>query len=57
MRHYIPQILMICMMFWSLMNEALHHGEVKKPEKYNFFTSLLAQVIQGSILWWGGFWK
>jgi hypothetical protein len=53
----IPQIIYICLMSYSILNELSRHGETKKPSKYNFFTTLISAAILITLLIYGGFFK
>lgn len=50
----IPQIIYLVLIFVSLINESVRHGEPKDYE-YNIFTALFAAALDIGLLWWGGF--
>ena len=51
------QLTMIAILAFNLSHAMLHHGEDKPPAKYNFYATLIAFLIDMSILTWGGFWS
>lgn len=51
-----PQVIMIVMLSIGLGIDIVKHGE-SKTGKYNFVTTLIAQLLVVAILYWGGFWK
>ena len=51
----LPQIIILVLYTLLLGITLAKHGEVKKYEKYNFFTSLLSIIVQIALLYWGGF--
>jgi hypothetical protein len=52
-----PQLIMALFVILALSREGMRHGEQKKPDKYNFWASLVALSIVEGIYWWGGFWE
>ena len=50
-----PQIIVIVLYVFSLGISAAKHGE--RRENYNFWTTLIAVLIEVALLSWGGFWK
>lgn len=50
----IPQILMIVIIAMGLGISMVEHGK-PKTGKNNFFTSLIASVIEIALLYFGGF--
>ena len=57
MKFGIPQIIMISLMGFNVLNALARHGEIKKEEKWNFFTTTIATTINVVILIYGGFFK
>ena len=53
----IPQIIFIILLSYNLLTNLSRHGETKKVEKYNFFTTAIAFAISLYLLYWGGFFK
>ena len=49
----IPQIIILCFAFGSLVLTAAKNGESKG--KYKFGPALVAAIFEFIILWWGGF--
>ncbi len=49
----IPQIMILALMGAGLLIAANQHGKERKP--VNFWTTLIAVVLEVSILIWGGF--
>lgn len=50
-----PQIIVIVLYVFSLGISLAKHGE--RRENYNFWTTLIAVLIEVALLYWGGFWK
>ena len=51
----IPQIIIICFMFGTIVLSAAKHGEDRG--KYNIGWTLLSVLIEFILLWWGGFFE
>lgn len=51
-----PQTIMIALFAISLGISLAKHGQYRE-DKYNFYYSLIAMIIEVSILYWGGFFK
>lgn len=49
-----PQMLYLAMCVAGLCLETIRHGK-PKTEKYDIWTSLIAQTLIWALLWWGGF--
>ena len=49
-----PQIVMILLLGWNIIDEFRKHGTPKEGF-HNFWTTLIATVISVLILWFGGF--
>ena len=50
-----PQIIMISIFTASVVLNLVNHGEYRRDDKYNFWSTLIATVIEVAILKWGGF--
>lgn len=50
----IPQILMIVLFAVTLLLTANKHDKPREG-KYNFWSALIAIIIQVGLLYWGGF--
>lgn len=51
----IPEIIWIALNFMGLGIALVKHGQSRNGERYNFWISGLALVINVALLWWGGF--
>lgn len=49
-----PQIIMICLMAWSIVYNAIMHGKTTE-RKFNVLVTIADLVIITLILFWGGF--
>ena len=54
---YLPQIIYVSIMVYSLVEEADKHGQEKAPSKHNFFLKIIACAIVVALLKWGGFFE
>lgn len=52
----LPQIVYLALVVLSLGITAANHGRPRE-EKYNFFVTFIAAVVDISIVYWGGFFK
>jgi hypothetical protein len=50
-----PQIIMVGLVASELTIFAVKHGEYRG--KYNFWVTLVSDVLLVALLWWGGFWS
>jgi hypothetical protein len=50
----LPQIIYCALLFMALGLSLAQHGQTK-PKTENFWTTLLAVIIQLALMWWGGF--
>lgn len=50
----IPTIILLCLSFYSLMNDLGKHGDTKAAGKVNFWTTVLSVTILWGLLWWAG---
>lgn len=52
-----PQTIYCAFLLYDFMDELLHHGEDKKPRKYNAVTGGMAVLFVFGLLFWGGFFR
>lgn len=50
----VPQIILISMWSLNLLLTSYQHGK-PKTGTHNIFTTIIATIIEGSILYFGGF--
>lgn len=53
----IPQLLVLALYAWALVEEIKNHGGMKPAREYNGYLMFAAVLIHFSVLAWGGFWK
>ena len=53
-----PQMIMIVILCLDLGINLAKHGEDRTgaSAKYNFWTTLIGNILMAAILYWGGFW-
>jgi hypothetical protein len=52
---HAPQIIMLCFVLLSLLQEAHYHG--KPRSNHNFWMNLINLLLAQSLLFWGGFYS
>ena len=53
MSNYLPQMIVLALMFTGLGMDIANHG--KRRSKENAWATLVAVIIQLSLYYWGGF--
>ncbi len=51
----LPQAIYLALVLIGIGYEISKHGEMKKPARHNATTSLIATLLIGLLLYWGGF--
>lgn len=52
-----PQIIWFIIAIIDIIYTGIHHGERKTNDRYNFWTNLIAIIIEYFFFKWGGFFK
>lgn len=51
----VPQIIMICLYAFGIIDTAIQHGNSKANETYNVWITIASAAISAALLTWGGF--
>ena len=52
-----PQIIMVVILGLNLIFSIAEHGEIKKPERKDFYKDVFYTILTTLLLYWGGFFK